>query len=333
MENPATSWFSTFDSITSVRGRVQVLVCGLILFNFAGCQPTRESKTKKGPANQVVVTTYPYQFFAQQLLGPEIEVHYPAAIAENPRIWQPTPTDIETMQDADLIITGGPALPYAEWISKVSLPESRILKCSNALKLSEYVHIEDYRVVHQHGPTGEHSHPLLIPYSWLDPAMAIKQADYIAQQLKKTYPDRVTTIDVNLDRLNESLSELIQQARQIDAGSTKVICTSPNLSFITAALGIENEYLLWIEPATDEAEKNERQNEIRDRFNDDPTIVILAASPFAEETIRQAIPENGPKIVTINLLDHAPKNGNYLDTLKKMISNLNQGLASPPAAQ
>ena len=127
-----------------------------------------------------MTTAYPIQYLAQRLAGNSISVECPAAETANPRIWEPGTADIGRMQSADLIITGGPALPYAEWLSKVSLPESKILNCSKALKIAEFVHIEDYRVVHQHGPGGEHSHALLIPHAWLDPALS-KNSRFISR--------------------------------------------------------------------------------------------------------------------------------------------------------
>jgi zinc transport system substrate-binding protein len=232
-----------------------------------------------------------------------------------------------------LIVTGGPALPYAEWIVKVSLPESRNVNCSNALKLSDYVHIEDYRVVHRHGPGGEHSHPLLIPYSWLDPAMAKKQAVFIAKRLKSTYPNRADAIDANLVELTASLNGLVDEIKELDFSTHKVISTSPNLSFIARAVGVENDYLLWIEPAKDEAEEEERQQEIKSRFAADDSIVILAAGAFAEESIKAALGDSEPKVVPIGLLDLAPKNGDYMSETKKMIANLKQILSDSPAKQ
>ena len=56
-----------------------------------------------------------------------------------------------------------------------TLPASRIVDSSAEIRES-FLRVKD-AVVHTHGPTGEHSHGEIAFTTWLDPMLAIEQAD------------------------------------------------------------------------------------------------------------------------------------------------------------
>ena len=96
------------------------------------------------------------------------------------------------MQHAGLVVANGRGAEVAKWLETVSIPDSRL--CNSAtrgLALADYIAIEDLRMVHAHGPEGEHSHPTMVGNTWLDPAIAKKQSAYIAQELMRVFPERI----------------------------------------------------------------------------------------------------------------------------------------------
>lgn len=312
--------------------RASWVISGLILLVASGCDSDTQSPTAKrerAPSRRVVTTSYPFQYLAQRLGGDSIDVTCPATAADNPRTWLPAPADIQSMQAADLIITGGQALPYAEWIGKVSLPESKICNGSRALKLSDFIHIEDYRVVHQHGPEGEHSHPLLIPYLWLDPAMVRKEVALIAQALADTYPELSASIDQSKSELDQQLEELSRQLKEIDMEGQQVLLTTPNLCFLARALGVERDYLMWIESPGSAEETAKRLEEIRSRLGDNSSVLILASGDYATDLLQSSGLAAEHRVVAIDLLDHPPGEGDLLSELKSMIAALQQAAAKP----
>ena len=138
-------------------------------------RPTREPVV-------VYVTNYPLKYFAERIGGEQVEVHFPAPPDEDPAYWMPDPETISKYQQADLILLNGAG--YEKWVDAVSLPKSKLCHTS-AEFASDYIALEDAGT-HSHGPEGEHAHGGTAFTTWLDPTLAVKQADAIRASLSKT---------------------------------------------------------------------------------------------------------------------------------------------------
>ena len=167
------------------RNRILCIGLGVLCLAclHAGCdRPTNNvSPATADESNRVVAVSYPLQFLTQRIVGASmhqgkpIEVEFPVPSNADPRKWRPDRDVIQRMQSSDLVVANGIGAQYASWLDTVSIPESRL--CNSATKglaIREYVQVDDIRLVHSHGPEGEHSHPMMISQSWLDPAIAKK---------------------------------------------------------------------------------------------------------------------------------------------------------------
>ncbi|MCH2183191.1 MAG: zinc ABC transporter substrate-binding protein [Mariniblastus sp.] len=206
--------------------------------NAAFSQPVR--------SNLVSAVSYPLYYLTGQLLeGTPVKVDLIAPPAGASDQWTPDQQQIETLQKSDLIIANGPGAPFAKWMVRVSLPESRVVPTTDNFSLEEFIMVKDHRVVHRHGPEGEHSHPFMVSETWLDPAMAKKQAGEIATALASSYPEMGDRFQQNLQQLNGSLDGLTERFEMIPTGS--VITATPRLKFLTRAAGLPDTHLLWFD--------------------------------------------------------------------------------------
>jgi len=123
----------------------------------------------------VVTVSYPLAYFAETLGGDEIEVLFPVPEGVDPSFWRPAISDISAMQAADLILLNG--ADFATWTTRASLPRSRIVDTSAAFS---DLYIQTETITHSHGDGGEHSHTGVASYLWLDPELALKQAEAMA---------------------------------------------------------------------------------------------------------------------------------------------------------
>ena len=117
--------------------------------------------------DRIVTVSYPLQYLTQRIATNDLIIEFPAAESDVPRNWKPTIDEIANIQKADLIITNGPGIDYANWLIKVTLPDSKICATSEALSLQDFIKVKGVDIVHSHGPEGEHSHPFMVAYSWL----------------------------------------------------------------------------------------------------------------------------------------------------------------------
>ena len=189
----------------------------------------------------VSAVSYPLFYLTQRIAGNALNVERVIPPSDS----TPNASQIRTLQNSDLIIANGPGAPFAQWINRVSLPETKICNTTDGLDLNDFISVKDYRVVHRHGPEGEHSHPFMVAETWLAPEASKKQAAHIAAALVNTYPDQAALFQDNLRELEGDLESLTELLSDIPTGP--IMTASPRLKFLTRAANLEDTHLLWLE--------------------------------------------------------------------------------------
>ena len=220
-----------------------------------GCQPGKQTlsgadrSAKEADSNTIVATSYPIQWVTQKIVGSEYNVDFPAGSSDHPDRWRPDRKTIPEIQSAELIVCNGIAAPYAKWMKTVSLPSAKVVEsASKGMSLADFISVEDIQIVHTHGPEGEHSHPTMVSRTWLDPAMLIKQASYITKQLSKRSPDKAAQFRDNLIALTAELESITPEL--FSEQTPPVISATPELKFLTKAVGLVDLHCNWDEKTT-----------------------------------------------------------------------------------
>ena len=103
------------------------------LISCSGKASNEDRKPKNENVEPLIyVVNYPLQYFAERIGGDWIDVKFPAPRDEDPAFWNPTAEIIGEFQRADLILINGAS--YAKWIDRTTLPESRIVDTTFAIK-------------------------------------------------------------------------------------------------------------------------------------------------------------------------------------------------------
>ena len=167
---------------TTIRARFprSTILVVMMMCCYLGCSRSTE-KTKpiaEDPSPEIVtvcVVNYPLQYFAQRIGGDHVRVVFLAPSDEDPAFWRPDADAITKYQQADLIFLNGAS--YAKWIKTVTLRESKLVDTSASL-VDQYIEVQD-AVTHAHGPGAQHAHAGIAFTTWLDPKLAIAQAEAI----------------------------------------------------------------------------------------------------------------------------------------------------------
>lgn len=191
---------------------------------------------------RIVAVNYPLQYFAQRLVADAAEVVFPVPAGVDPSFWRPSIADISAAQSADMILLNGAG--FATWTAKVSLPRSRIVDTSRGL---EDRLIATESITHSHGDGGAHSHTGTASYTWLDPMMALAQAEVIADALKLRGLAEPAQVDGALDALAQDLTAAHAAARDSlsAASETVFIATHPRYQYLARAYGLTVMSLEW----------------------------------------------------------------------------------------
>lgn len=191
---------------------------------------------------RVVAVNYPLQYFAERLVGDAAEVIFPVPADVDPSFWRPSIADISTIQSADLILLNGAG--FATWVDRVSLPRAKVVNSTAAIE-DQFIRTES--ITHSHGDGDEHSHEGLASYTWLDPMLAIAQAEAVAAAItaRGIAPD--DAVATRLDALRADLAELDRQATGAFDGMQDIamIATHPRYQYLAQRYGLSISSLEW----------------------------------------------------------------------------------------
>ncbi len=178
----------------------------VILVSCGGGPTGEQSIDMPKMADKLVIYTvnYPLAYFAERIGNDLVEVDFPAPADEDPAYWKPDAETIAAYQGADLILLNGAG--YAKWTELAALPLSRVVDTSEAV--DDRLLAVEGTVTHSHGPEGEHEHVGYAFTTWLDPEIAIQQAQVIAAAIALQQPEQEAEIQRRTEVLKDDLVDL-----------------------------------------------------------------------------------------------------------------------------
>lgn len=287
--------------------------------------PQTEQTAETAPP-VVVVVNYPLEFIVQSLAGPGIEVLNPVPADADPEAWLPDDALAEKIQQADLIIING--ADFADWVKKLSLPRSKVLRTSLALK-DALITVPDFEV-HSHGTGGAHSHAGTVAFFWLDPDLMYRQAEAIAQRLGQLQPSDEKQIQSNLQQLKTSLQPLnaiLDQIKEKHPGQ-HWFSRRPVYQYLARRCDWEMYHLHW-KPGVEPTESE--WNQLKSLQKKHRISGVLWEQPPAPKLAEKLKQQNLDSFV-LNPLTTKPAEGNYLSVMQEQLTQLAQFLKSHQAA-
>ncbi|MBK9118937.1 MAG: zinc ABC transporter substrate-binding protein [Phycisphaerales bacterium] len=159
----------------------------------------------------IYTSAHPIAYFAERIAGDALRVVNPVPADEDPALWVPSENLIAEFQKADLILLNG--AEFEKWVSKVTLPRARTVSTAHVFR-DQWLELEG-GLTHSHGPGGEHTHEGTDGYTWLDPNLAIRQADEIRTAFERNFPSHREKFRDNFAALKQDLEELDARFRKL----------------------------------------------------------------------------------------------------------------------
>ncbi|MBI4220675.1 MAG: zinc ABC transporter substrate-binding protein [Chloroflexi bacterium] len=177
-----------------------VILVGFALTACAGDRGTVPGKTR------VVTTFYPLQYFASRIGDARVEVKTLVKPGVEAHDFEPTATDLRSMSQADVFVYNGLGFePWAERALKsIERPDLVVIEAGIS---------EGDRTAHEN--EGGHRED---PHVWLDPRLALDQAQRIRDGLKAADPAGAIVYDANASMLTKDLEGLDSRYASTIAG-------------------------------------------------------------------------------------------------------------------
>ncbi len=193
----------------------------------------------------VVTSNYPLYFFANRITeGVDVapEIVFPE-IEGDPASWVPSAEQIQLLQSADAVILNGAGAE--SWLNLITIDRRRLVDTSGNIA-DRFIPLED-SVQHQHGPEGEHSHQGTAFTTWLDPQLAIAQAQSVTNALIQLAPSGETGFRDNMAKLEQELTQLDSRLAEVFAqlDSRPVLFSHPVYQYLQHRYGINGQSVHW----------------------------------------------------------------------------------------
>ncbi len=264
----------------------------------------------------VYVVNYPLMYFTGRIAGKHAKVVFPAPPDADPASWSPDIPTIVSYQKADLILLNGAG--YAKWADRVSLPRAKLVDTSAKFKDS-YIAAEQV-ATHRHGPGGEHAHENIASTTWLDFALAAKQAKEVADALSRREPGFKEVFQRNYESLEKDLVALDGKVKEIVAINRKrpIISSHPVYQYLARRYNLNLRSVHW-EP--DRIPTGEQWLELNNILKAHPAKWMIWERKPKDE-IAKKLKRMGIDSVVFDPCESVPAEGDFLSVMRRNIENL-----------
>lgn len=258
---------------------------------------------------------YPLAYFAERIGGDSIKVVFPE-IEGDPAFWDPDREAVMAFQQADLILLNG--ANYAKWIHKVSLPYSKLVDTSTAFK--NRLLTRNNIPSHQHGPQGDHTHEGIAFTVWIDPQLAILQAEAITKALQGLLPDQKERFGDNFIRLKSELNLLDQELENLFSKNPDLhlIVSHPVYEYLAKRYNLNFKSVMW-EPHQPITES--QWNDLLPLVENSSTSVMMWEDEPLPESVGR-LNEIHMKSITFSPCGNRPKQGDFMEVMHRNLSTL-----------
>jgi zinc transport system substrate-binding protein len=168
---------------------------------LASCSQAPE----RGKKPLLLVSIAPYQLLTEQIAGPDFEVRTVVPSAANPHSYEPTVREVEQIgRGAAWFRIGEPFEGKILPVLEKRNPGMRVTDLREGIQL-----LEESLGCHQCSMDHFDRH------IWMSPKLASKQAEKIAENLAKQFPEKKELFEKNKELLQEDLAKLDREIQEI----------------------------------------------------------------------------------------------------------------------
>lgn len=331
-----------------LKRRVFFLVLGLLVLLMAGCarrpavapaEPVAPAVplVSVAPRIKVYTTFYPLYDFAKKIGGERAEVTKLLPPGVSPHHWEPDPATITELQSADVLLYNG--LGLEPWLDKVigALDSAKLLSV-NTTEGIEPLRGKDVCAPDVCGPKEEEKKKkaadgeLPDPHVWLDPLLALRQAERILEALvtadpgsEEYYRNNFATIKGQFEKLDAKYRETLQgRARD------KFIVTHLSFAYLAQRYGLEQVGIAGLSP---QAEPTAREMTNLVKLVREYGIRYIFQEPLVSPRLAQVLAsETGAGILELNpleglSLEEIAAGQDYFSVMRENLVQLQRALA------
>jgi len=271
-------------------GVAALAVVLLALVGGAACNSSTDSGKIK-----VVATIFPLADFAGNVGGNRVEVTTLMSAADSPHTWEPSPDQVRSIADARLIIFNGAGLEF--WMEKVI--DAAASPDLIVVDTSIFPAMEGMLLTAEEEGRGSDSEHGVNPHIWLDPVLAQKQVEAIAQALTIVDPG-------SKDRYLENAAAYVAELKALDEeirNATETFSTREFIAFHPAWTYFARRYGLVEAAVIEETpgqDSSAHKKEVIDLARELSIKAIFAEPQFNPQAAQSIADEVGAEVLLLD---------------------------------
>jgi zinc transport system substrate-binding protein len=212
---------------------------------------------------------------------------------------------------------------YAGWVQRASLPQARLIDTSGGFR-DKFVPLEE-SVTHSHGPEGGHSHKGVAFTTWLDPGLAILQAQAVRDAFAKTRPDQEAAFRRRFEALEAELRDLDQRltAAAEAIGDAPLLFSHPVYQYLIRRYGLNARSVHW-EP--DQPPTEAMWRELEELIAEHPSQWMVWEGEPVDATVER-LETMGIGSLVYAPCAGAPREGDFLSAMRENAAALDEASA------
>ena len=263
----------------------------------------------------ILVSFYPLYEFTKEIGKERIDVSIIIPTGIEPHDWEPTIQDLQKMRNADAIVINGAG--FEKWLNDfvTSNPNIMVIDTSKNIEL-----MENSKIYYEHDESNKN------PHIWLDPILAKKQVQNIANGLTHVDPEHASYYQENADAYNTKLDLLDNKIRtELSVCSKKdFIAFHDAFSYFAKEYNLNQHTIVGVDANAEPTAVTLQQIIQKAKsLNLDIIFTEEAVNPRISEVIADEI---GGKVLVLSPIEIADKNSDYIQKMEQNLLNLKEEL-------
>ena len=303
-------------SVTACTALVIVVVAAL----FGGIACERQTS---GDKLKVVATIFPLADFVKNVAGDRAEVATLLQPGDSPHTYEPSPNDMKSVAEANLLVINGAGLDF--WVEKVKSAASPDLM---VVDTSIIPAMEGALLSGDEHESEDTAHGGVNPHFWLDPVLAQKQVEAIAAALvmvdpenKDFYLENAADYIAELQSLDEEIKNLTQSF-----SSREFITFHPAWTYFAKRYGLVEAAV--IEEAPGKAPTIDDIKRIVDVVRDLKVRAIFAEPQFSTQAADAIASDSGAEVLLLDPIGGGdlPGRDSYISLMRYNVGQMGEAM-------
>ncbi|CVK17830.1 metal ABC transporter solute-binding protein, Zn/Mn family [Sporomusa sphaeroides] len=323
-----------------IKTRMVLVVLFLLGVLVSGCGQRTAApgdNTQQAAKIKVLASVYPVYEFVRQVGGDKVEVDILVPAGAEPHEWEPSAKDLIQVKNAKLFFFHG--ANFEHWIGKVTgkdvLGSTTAVEVSKGIELKEGIphsHGHDeHNHVDEHKHEHEHEENEIDPHVWLDPVLAQKEVDNIAEALAAAdtanaayYRENAANYNKELQKLHEEYQSGLQKVKK-----RTIITTHAAFGYLAERYQLEQVAIMGLSP--DAEPTPEKMADITKLCRERQINYIFSETIVSSKVAETLAKEAGAKVLVLHPVDaltpdEVKQGKNYLTLMRANLANLIQAL-------